>query len=1144
MARGRKTQTILPDWSDLHTRSVQAQRQRDSIRTTGERSLQEECAIEQRMDFAVLPMATKSTAVTKQPVFKPSAEEQEMWDNSASHIETFSAGINHTATAAEERKRLEKEATDFDLWRGADFLPEEDPNDGELLFDELEQEDRLAELLRNTHVDVPSDADILDEEAQNQGSQPKTSEAWSPYTSKTMFLLDTLDNLPRMRISNSLMNVFLWVLREAGARDVPSLFHLRKVQASLRKSTGVPTVQYKSPKGNIYSMNDPRTLVAMDWANPSVCEHIRRYPVIPPNGIISEVYHAQKWRKDVDRHTLSPMYDTGNRHYYIDELARLKNGNFIIPLRWLEDNDGNVFADAYPVTVNDELVASVGDSEVLLIRALDLHANYLDLKDRDMLPSTWSKSGQTIDLGFPARMPNPDRALAQGDPLYTSWIDIFGDDVSGNRSKSWNKHWNTYISHRNLPRKFLQQEFHVHFVSTSPVATISEQFHGIKKIIEFGNAQEASEGAQVRFKIYANCGPGDNPAQSEVCGHIGGNGNYPCRKCLVGGTQQDKETDKGYHSLFTAGVPRSAQDVLLDVKSQIETACLGVAISVQNQQTKNGVKDGYTQFWIDDLIARARTLRKNHPERESTNIQAELLAWIHERESDVYNPFLTLDGFDAAVDTPVELLHTVLLGIVKYLWHGTHSPWTANQKSIYSVRLQSTERSGLSIHAIRANYIMQYANSLIGKQFKTIAQVNVFHVYDLVDDTRFLLTKAVGDLAALLWMPEIRNLEEYLSDIEVSVANVLDLFAMIDPSKMTAKIKLHLLVHLKADILRFGPLVGVATEVFECFNAIFRFCSILSNHQAPSRDIALQLAGQEALKHRLTGGWWPTTDGEWERPGSSVCDFIHSHPTLQALVGWTSAEPLVNAYRIPGSFRLKPLKRTANGTAENRKYISWFQTEGAKALNCNSEDPDSLWTPCQFAIARSEDKCFIGSWIFAQSPLQHKLVTGRIVGILANMTSDRAMIILDIFEILSTRHNIFGMPMLARRHEESTYVAIPSTDIHFLYNVQHDCPLSKCTASGKQPVMQERVESGLIQACIKHKPIERFVVNTHAFHNAHLLRAALPRSLSSPTPLYLDRPAKHSELAEQLRLVQDAKRKAHAAQKINGGKEAGSGPNK
>ena len=132
------------------------------------------------------------------------------------------------------------------------------------------------------------------------------------------------------------------------------------------------------------------------------------------------------------------------------------------------------------------------------------------------------------------------------------------------------------------------------------------------------------------------------------------------------------------------------------------------------------------------------------------------------------------------------------------------------------------------------------------------------------------------------------------SDIEVAAANVLDLFAMIDLSKMTSKIKLHLLVHLKADILRFGPLVRVATEVFECFNAIFRYCSIFSNHLAPSRDIGFQQASQEGLKHRLTGGWWPTATGEWKQPGPSVRNFIHAHPTLQALVGWTSAEPLVN----------------------------------------------------------------------------------------------------------------------------------------------------------------------------------------------------------------------------------------------------------
>jgi hypothetical protein len=114
--------------------------------------MREESAVEERMDFAMLSSAIKPAVPMNACTSRPSVEEQEMWDNSTFSNEIFNAGIDHTAAAVEERKRLEKEATNFDLWRGADFLPEEDLNDGELLLDELEQEDILTELLRNTRM--------------------------------------------------------------------------------------------------------------------------------------------------------------------------------------------------------------------------------------------------------------------------------------------------------------------------------------------------------------------------------------------------------------------------------------------------------------------------------------------------------------------------------------------------------------------------------------------------------------------------------------------------------------------------------------------------------------------------------------------------------------------------------------------------------------------------------------------------------------------------------------------------------------------------------------------------------------------------------------------------------------------------------
>ena len=119
-------------------------------------------------------------------------------------------------------------------------------------------------------------------------------------------------------------------------------------------------------------------------------------------------------------------------------------------------------------------------------------------------------------------------------------------------------------------------------------------------------------------------------------------------------------------------------------------------------------------------------------------------------------------GLDPSQDTPVEILHTILLGIVKYVWYMLHSNWSEVEQNLFTIQLQSTDIDGLSVPPIRAAYMMQYHNALIGKHFKTLMQTLLFHIHDITSPSQFALVKAVAELGALLWVHEIDDMKQYL----------------------------------------------------------------------------------------------------------------------------------------------------------------------------------------------------------------------------------------------------------------------------------------------------------------------------------------------------------------------------------------------
>jgi len=68
-------------------------------------------------------------------------------------------------------------------------------------------------------------------------------------------LLDLMDNLPRLRLSNDSIRLILWMLQELGVREVPSYNKFRKLQGSLRTLYRRQPLEQKSFLGNIFSVN-------------------------------------------------------------------------------------------------------------------------------------------------------------------------------------------------------------------------------------------------------------------------------------------------------------------------------------------------------------------------------------------------------------------------------------------------------------------------------------------------------------------------------------------------------------------------------------------------------------------------------------------------------------------------------------------------------------------------------------------------------------------------------------------------------------------------------------------------------------------------------------------------------------------------
>ncbi|KAJ6527730.1 hypothetical protein B0H19DRAFT_1243211 [Mycena capillaripes] len=158
-----------------------------------------------------------------------------------------------------------------------------------------------------------------------------------------------------------------------------------------------------------------------------------------------------------------------------------------------------------------------------------------------------------------------------------------------------------------------------------------------------------------------------------------------------------------------------------------------------------------------------------------------------------------------------------------------------------------------------------------------------------------------------------------------------------------------------------GPLLTpleLCRKIFECWNTVFRLCSVLSNHQVPSLDIAATLADMERFKPQCRLGW---ASHNLIKPGTVK---VLSKAKQQQPASW----------------------KTALGSSWN--------DETTQPINYNT---DTNWIGCKYVAARSEDPCYPGLWVFFSDG--STVTAGWIVKILVPKHTLEAAVMIQAFTV-------------------------------------------------------------------------------------------------------------------------------------------------
>ncbi|KIJ40620.1 hypothetical protein M422DRAFT_256592 [Sphaerobolus stellatus SS14] len=860
----------------------------------------------------------------------------------------------------------------------------------------------------------------------------------------------------------------------------------------------------------------------------------------------------------MDDDSLTPMIRVGSQDFFIFEPALVEGSKAVIPHRFFL-RDGKMQMLAWPLEEDKEgkgwVVRKDKDMEMpcsqLMVSWLDFVASYQNrgLTDPRIILGVRT-SGLPSLLHWKETTPaegNRWRKKANGCQVLTFPMWLYCDDTSGNSSKKWNKHNSFLFTAAGLPRKHVQREFNVHFLSTSNIAPPLEMLDGIVDQLEEAQdkgvwAWDCENKSLVLLVPCVFALLSDNPMQSEMACQCGLMAKFFCRICIVkshDNADKEKEVsplhpgpiDTSASSAGSDGGSGAGSDVESDAsvggtpgkgrKKKVETkeemiervtrfmqkatphkpcntqeqlnSMLKEATEVGGKTrsaaigTKHGVKDTYLGYFIDRIYSSYENLKGTV--RKAKAIEAMMKTF----PKCIYSPVWCIKDLDPHADTPVEILHVILLGFVKYFWCDAVSRCKDKDKAVLMARLASASVEGLGIPPLAGKTLVTYAGSLTGRDFRALAQIAPFCLHDLVPEACVETWLALSRLVPLVWQPEIEDIDAHIKHLEVAIDHFLNCAVNWTP-RWFNKPK-FLLLHLPNHIHRFGPASLFATEGFESFNAVIRGFSIHSNRQAPSRDIGRGFAHGNHLRHMLSGGFFLPNFGETIPTVNKV------QPSTE---GWRSIAPRPEILMRLRNFALEmfgmPIDDAQNqvGRCEGLSPEREWQGLQANKANMNWMPPQATGTRYRAAkkfILKNRDACKNGSWIIYEFKDQIDGTTNYHLGQVREIVNIVKPGINDInntadYVLLQTAgcdqyHPKYKMPRITL---QPTLLFIPFEFAKCTVNVQHNCLDNNCTIDYIHTVMQEREQSEEREMRLQHVKPRDLILNTGQMRDSQFVQ--------------------------------------------------------